>query len=195
MIRVFALLFIAGALPAGAIERVESDATIVTMKRVFVEAFGGGDTAAQLRDMVISALQNAHVVQVTESQERSDVLLRGSGEDLVFTEDHSTNDNLNLHTNSSSSSNATYSKGSSSKGISAGENESSHITERKHEASAAIRLVNREGNVIWSATKESQGGKFRGASADVADKLVKQLVQDIDHSRASEAKQAGKPVL
>jgi len=32
--------------------------------------------------------------------------------------------------------------------------------------------------VIWSATAESLGGKFRGASADVADKIAKRLVTD-----------------
>jgi hypothetical protein len=32
--------------------------------------------------------------------------------------------------------------------------------------------------VIWSATAESLGGKFLGASADVADKIAKRLVVD-----------------
>ncbi len=187
------VLLTAFALPVFAIERAETDATILTMRRVFVEPFGGGTTAEQIRDMLISALHGTHLVQLTEKQERADVVLKGSGEDLVFTEDHSSTDNLNIHTNSSES--GTSTKGYASKGISAGENESSHVSERKHESSAAIRLVNRDGDVIWSATKESQGGKFRGASADVADKLVKQLVQDMDRARSSAAKQAGKPVL
>ncbi len=187
------VLLTAFALPVCAIERAETDATILTMRRVFVEPFGGGTTAEQIRDMLISALHGTHLVQLTEKQERADVVLKGSGEDLVFTEDHSSSDNLNVHTNSSES--GTSTKGYASKGISAGENESSHVSERKHESSAAIRLVNRDGDVIWSATKESQGGKFRGASADVADKLVKQLVQDMERARSSAAKQAGKPVL
>jgi len=178
---------------AFAIEKTDPEATILTMKRVYVDRFGGGETAAQIRDMLISALQTSHVVQVTENEERSDVVLRGSGEDLVFTEDHSATDNLNIHTNSSNS--GTSSKGYASSGISAGENESNHSSERKHEASAAVRLVNRAGDVIWSATRESQGGKFRGASADVAEKLVKQLVQDVERLKVSAAKQAGKPVL
>ncbi len=187
------VLVSAFAVPVCAIDRAVTDATILTMRRVFVEPFGGGTTAEQIRDMLISALHGTHLVQLTEKEERADVVLKGSGEDLVFTEDHSSSDNLNIHTNTSESGSGT--KGYASKGISAGENESSHVSERKHESSAAIRLVNRDGDVIWSATKESQGGKFRGASADVADKLVKQLVQDIERARSSAAKQAGKPVL
>jgi hypothetical protein len=48
---------------------------------------------------------------------------------------------------------------------------------------AAVRLVNRDGDVIWSTTQESGGAKFRGASADVAAKVVKQLLADIDAAR------------
>jgi hypothetical protein len=41
-----------------------------------------------------------------------------------------------------------------------------------------VRLVSKDGDVIWSATAESLGGKFMGASADVADKIAKRLVTD-----------------
>jgi hypothetical protein len=67
--------------------------------------------------------------------------------------------------------------------VGAGENESSRIAERKHEASAAVRLVNKEGDVIWSTTQESTGGKFRGASADVSDKITRQLVSDFERAK------------
>jgi len=64
-----------------------------------------------------------------------------------------------------------------------GENESTNIKERKHEALATVRLVNKDGDVIWSTTQESTGAKFRGASADVADKITKQLVADYERRR------------
>jgi hypothetical protein len=59
------------------------------------------------------------------------------------------------------------------------------IQERKHEASASVRLVNRDGDVIWSTTQESQGAKFRSASADVAEKIARQLSQDLERARRS----------
>ena len=49
---------------------------------------------------------------------------------------------------------------------------------RKHEAIATVRLVNKDGDVIWSTIQESNGAKFRGASADVADKIARQLTID-----------------
>src|SRR5260370_37787559 len=63
-------------------------------------------------------------------------------------------------------------------GMSIGENESRHSEERKHEAIATVRLVSKEGDVIWSTTAESLGAKFLGASADVADQIAKRLAAD-----------------
>jgi hypothetical protein len=64
-----------------------------------------------------------------------------------------------------------------------GDNESEHSSERRHEALAAVRLVNKEGDVIWSTTQESLGAKFRGASADVADKITARLKEDFERAR------------
>lgn len=68
-------------------------------------------------------------------------------------------------------------------GLGAGESESSHSVERRHEANAAVRLVSKDGDVIWSTTQESMGGKFRGASADVADKITKRLTEDYEQAK------------
>jgi len=41
--------------------------------------------------------------------------------------------------------------------------------------------------VIWSTTQESNGAKFHGASADVAEKIARQLAADVE-----KVKKAGK---
>ena len=64
-----------------------------------------------------------------------------------------------------------------------GETESTNIKERKHEAMATVRLVNKDGDVMWSTTQESNGAKFRGASADVAEKITRQLTADLEWLR------------
>jgi hypothetical protein len=65
----------------------------------------------------------------------------------------------------------------------AGESESSRTAERRHEANAAVRLVTKDGDVIWSTTQESMGSKFRGASSDVADKITKRLTDDYERAK------------
>ena len=48
---------------------------------------------------------------------------------------------------------------------------------------AAVRLVNKEGDVIWATTQESLGAKFRGASTDVAEKITTRLKEDYARAR------------
>jgi hypothetical protein len=166
---------------------------LLTLRRVFVDRFSGGETAAQMRDMIINGLQSSKLFVITENQDKADAILRGSGEDLVFTEQHSSSDGLDVHSNlglrRSTDSGAlrggdhvSDSSGQTT-GLGAGANESSHSVERRHEANAAVRLVTKDGDVIWSTTQESMGGKFRGASADVADKITKRLTEDYEQAK------------
>jgi hypothetical protein len=146
-----------------------------------------------MRDMIINGLQGSKLFVITENQDKADAVLRGSAEDLVFNETHSSSDSLNVHSslNTSQSDEDTalrggtrsYDRASKGVGLGAGENESSHSVERRHEANAAVRLVSKDGDVIWSTTQESLGGKFRGASADVADKITKRLLEDYERAR------------
>jgi len=47
--------------------------------------------------------------------------------------------------------------------------------------------VNRDGDVLWATTQESGGAKFRGATADVADKVARALAEDVRQARAAAA--------
>jgi hypothetical protein len=135
-----------------------------------------------MRDMIISSLHGAKLFVVTETAERADAILRGSAEDLVFTDTFSSSEGINAQ-GSAGNSRTSSAKRNAYASMGVGEREDTRIAERKHEASAAIRLVNKEGDVIWSTTQESLGGKFRGASADVADKITRQLVSDYERAR------------
>ena len=57
---------------------------LLTIRRVFVDRLTGGETAAQMRDILISSMEGAKLFILTENQERADVFLRGAAEDLVF---------------------------------------------------------------------------------------------------------------
>lgn len=157
-----------------------------SVKRVYVDRLTGGEGAAQMRDLIISSLQGAKLFILTEKEERADAILRGAAEDLIYTDRFSSSDSLNAHgavsTGSSLGANNTRSAGRYA-GVSLGQNESAHIEERKHEATAAVRLVDKNGDVIWSTTQESGGGKFRGASADVADRITRQLTLDFEQAK------------
>jgi hypothetical protein len=156
---------------------------LLSLKRVFVDRLTGGETAAQMRDILISSLAGARLFVLTENQERADAILRGAAEDLVFTETHQSSDNINAHANISGHTSGYRTNSANAAGIGIGEGESEHSTERRHEAVAAVRLVNKDGDVIWSTTQESLGAKFHGASADVAEKITAQLKDDFEKAR------------
>ncbi len=159
---------------------------LLRIRRIFVDKLTGGDTAAQIRDMILSSLAGTHKFVITENPEGADATLRGSAEDLVFTDVHNTSDNINARSNAGRGRGTTSVRDTRqgfSIGGGAGESESSRIDERKHEATASVRLVNKEGDLIWATTQESLGGKFRGSSADVADKITRRLLEDLDHAQ------------
>jgi hypothetical protein len=165
--------------------------SLAHVKRIYIEPLGGGEGSGQMRDMIITALQNSKLFQITDNMERADATLRGSADDKVFTEEHTSSDSIGIHATSGSGgsqNNATGIGTSSHKTSGAGvtDSESSHSNERRHEASASIRLVDSNGDVIWSTTQESAGGKFRGAMADVADKIARQLLDDTRKARKVE---------
>jgi hypothetical protein len=154
---------------------------LLKVKRLYVERLAGGDTAVQIRDMLIGSLQATRLFVVTENAEKADTILRGSAEDLVFTDTFQSSEGIQGRSQIGS----TRSGGSTRGGVgfSVGEQESVRIAERKHEAVASVRLVNKDGDVIWSTTQESLGGKFRGASADVAGKVTRQLAEDFARAK------------
>jgi hypothetical protein len=154
---------------------------LLSVRRVYVDRLTGGDTASQMREILICALENAKLFVLTENPERADATMRGAAEDLVFTDVHSSSESLNAHA-SLGSSRTTRERGGYA-GFGAGESESSRSSERRHEALAAVRLVNQAGDVIWSTTQESLGAKFRGASTDVADKITSRLKEDFERAR------------
>ena len=154
---------------------------LLKIRRLYVDRLSGGDTAIQIRDILIGALQSTRLFIVTENAEKADCILKGSAEDLVFTDTFQSSEGIVARTQIGSTRTSGTTRGGV--GFSVGENESSRIAERKHEATIAVRLVNKEGDVIWSTTQESLGAKFRGASADVAAKVTHQLTDDFVRAR------------
>src|ERR1035441_1478243 len=55
---------------------------LLAIRRVYVDRLTGGETAAQMRDILISALDGAKLFVLTETQERADFILRGAAENL-----------------------------------------------------------------------------------------------------------------
>lgn len=168
---------------------------LLNVKRIYVDSFGEDVISKEMQSMIVSALVETKYFKVTENREHADAVLKGAALEKTSQELHAYEESTAVGTagggghgevnGSIVNGNGTIS-GSSSGGFAAqhmGTSDSSVNTETVSEARVAIRLVNAEGDVIWTTTQESRGAKYKGASADVADKCVKQLVHDIDKLR------------
>ena len=166
------------------------------VKRVFVESFGEDVISKEIQSMIVSSLVNSKRFTVTENRERADAVLKGVALEKTSQEVHAYGEGTAVgsaggghQSNINGSGNGSIS-GSSSGGFVArtmGINDSSLNTETISEARVAVRLVNADGDVIWTTTQESKGGKYKGASADVADMCIKQMLKDISKLEPSTA--------
>src|SRR5947209_5998176 len=103
------------ALAASAIEPSELD-QLLCVKRIYIDKLEGDETALQMRDMLIAALQQSHLFIITENEQRADTFLRGSAKDQQFNESHSSSEGVNGHV-SASTGGYTYREGNSRKSL------------------------------------------------------------------------------
>ena len=160
------------------------------VRRIYVDVFTGGESAAQLRDEIINALERSKLFTITENEDRADAVLKGAAKDEAYTDTFRSSDNANGRSQYGTSQGESYGKyvndrSSRNIGGGLGDSDSVDIAERRHEARAAVRLVSADGDVIWSTTAESQGAKFLSASEDVAQRVAKKLSSDWHRQRTA----------
>lgn len=168
---------------------------LATVKRIYVESFGDDIISKEMQSMIVSSLVSTKRFVVTEDRNRADAVLKGVALEKTSQDVHAYGEGTVVgsagggHSSSISGSNGNIS-GSSSGGFVAhtmGINDSSLNTETINDARVAVRLVNSDGDVIWTTTQESKGAKYKGASADVADMCVKQLLRDVSKNETGMA--------
>ncbi len=149
--------------------RVSTPADLLKVKRIFVDSFGDDPISKEMQSMVVAALVASKRFIVTENHDRADATLRGVALERTHQELHAFGDSTVAGRSAISDSSAS--------------------TETTEKARISLRLINPDGDVIWTTTQESKGAKYKGASADVADMCVKQLMRDVAKLEASTASQ------
>jgi len=188
--------------PAVKAETEEANAALLnskllTVTRIYVDDFGSDPAAKQIQAMVVNSLSESKRFIITENKEKADAVLKGTALEKTSQEFHALNDKAaaaSSHGGHSGSINGSFVNGTgtitgSSSGYHAAgavaADDSTASTETINDARVAVRLVAADGDVIWTSTQESRGAKYKGASADVADKVVKQLLRDLDRLKTA----------
>ncbi len=138
----------------------ELGAELLKVRRIYVDAFGDDPVSKQVQAMLINSLSDSKRFVITENKDKADAVMKGSTLETASQELHSSSE-LTVAGRTAT-----------------GDSEKS--TETIHEAKIAVRLVAANGDVIWTSTQESRGAKYKSATADVADKVVKDLLYKIE---------------
>ena len=180
----------------------ESANKLQQIRRVYVDSFGDDVESKQLQAMVINALTESKKFIITENKDKADAVLKGTGLEKTSQELHAIGEGTAVGAaaagHSGSISGSVVNGNGSISGSSAGgaiartmaTQDSQATTETVNDARLAVRLVSVDGDVIWATTKESKGAKYKGASADVAAQVVKQLLWDLE--KAAKAMESSK---
>jgi curli biogenesis system outer membrane secretion channel CsgG len=163
-------------------------AALLKVKRIYVDSFGDDIISKELQSMIVSSLVATKRFKVTENREKADAVLKGVALEKTSQELHAYGEGTSVGGASGGSHSEISGGGGTVSGSSGGGfvarhmgiNDSSVHTETINEARVAVRLVNPDGDVIWTSTQESKGAKYKGSSADVADRCVKQLLRDVE---------------
>ncbi|HSU33260.1 MAG TPA: hypothetical protein VLJ11_18685 [Bryobacteraceae bacterium] len=169
---------VAGETPKPATSPASSEplaAELLSVKRIYVAQLSGGPPADALRELIISSLNATRLFILTDNPDRADAVLKGAADEHAFEDIFDHQDGLGARTGGGAKTGGLLKSTGAFGSVGITDNEARHTRERKHEAYAAVRLCNHDGDVLWSTTEESQGGKFRGAGADVAAKVARDL--------------------
>lgn len=149
------------------------------VKRIYVESFGTDADSRETQALIVTALVNSKSFVVTENRSRADAILRG---EVIA------NRSQELHAYSEGTAVGGAAGSASANGDNAtaaivarhlGASDSTVDTETVESATVTVRLVDPDGDVIWSTSEQSHGGKYEGAEASAADACVKQLLRDL----------------
>jgi hypothetical protein len=144
--------------------------------RVCVDDFDGGENARQLRAMLIDQLHRLKLFVVTENPESADAFVRGFAEDVVFVEQFSRDENVGGRSGGSIAVGAlTRNRRAIAANAAVNESVRERSSDRRHEAALTVRIVNIDGDVLWSGSAESRGGKYQSAASDVSTKIAQDL--------------------
>jgi hypothetical protein len=160
----------------------EIDNKLLRIRRIYVDSFGDDTQSKQLQAMVISSLAESKKFIITENKDKADAVFKGTGLEKTSQELHATSEGTSVGAA------AAAVEGDSGSAIARrmATHDAQASTETINDARVAVRLVSADGDVIWATTKESKGAKYKGASADVAGQVVKQLLWDLEKAEKSQ---------
>jgi len=165
---------------------------LLAVKRVCVAKLNGDERfAAQVQDMLISSLFTTKHFTLTDNCDRADATFKGTAaenrERLSRLEDEGIGFGKSAGAVSGSWNRSGGSVSGGSAGVAGLASETLASSSDKSNAAVALRLVTKDGDVLWATTEESTGNRIKGPAADLADRAVRSLMREIEKASAPAA--------
>jgi hypothetical protein len=170
---------------------------LAQVKRICVQNFGDDTLGVQAREMVIAKLYESKHFSLTENCDKADFVMKGAvteRNDRAFREE-SEGIGFGASASASESSGAGVNRtGTSASGSArADARETLASSENKQHAAVTMRLVDKDGEIIWAASLESTGGKTKGAIGDAAERAVRKFLRDLERAEKQNTTNPPKP--
>ncbi len=178
--------------PTPAADTAPVSPRLLEIKRVCIQRMGEDALGIQVQEMVIARLFESRRFSLTENCEKADFTLKGTITERSDRVSRSESESVGFGVATSGS---TWSRtgGSSGSGSSRGStNESLSSSEVKLQAAVTLRVVDKDGEILWATSQESSGGKSKGAIGDAAERAVRKLLRDIERAERAAAEPAKK---
>ena len=75
----------------------EALAQLAKVRRIYISVLTGGDAALQIRDLLMASLHKSKQFIITEDEDKADAVMKGSGDDDVFTNSFQSSEGINAH--------------------------------------------------------------------------------------------------
>jgi hypothetical protein len=164
---------------------------LLQVKRVCVQDFGADVLGVQAREMVIAKLFESKRFSLTENCDKADFVLKGSITERSDRVSRSESEGIGFGesaaASSSSGSGVSRSGTAASASVRGDTRESLASSEVKLQAAVTMRLVDKDGEILWAASLESTGGKTKGAIGDAADRAVRKFLRDLERAEKQNA--------
>lgn len=183
--------------PAGAPPEPTVDPRLLQVKRICIQKLGEDALGTQVQEMVIAKLFESKRFSMTENCDRADFVVKGSiterSERTFRSESEGIGFGERLSHSESQSSRVGSVGGSTSSSaavaVTGSQHESLSSSEVKQQAAVTLRVVDKQGDILWAISLESTGGKTKGAIGDAAERAVRRLLRDIERAERQVQKQ------
>ena len=160
---------------------------LAQVRRICIQKLGEEALGAHVQEVVIAKLFEAKRFSLTENCERADFALKGSIAERAERTYRSESEGISFGKSASTSDSGS----SAAASVRASDHENLSSSQIKEHAVLTLRLVDKEGEILWAISQESTGGKTKGAIGDAAERAVRRLLREIE--RAEKQEKAGLP--